>query len=140
MPPPVTVRATVAAQTQRVEREGELAEETPEQVNELTGEEGGVWRVVTRDSVHILDLDRGTGLRIPGPTASPTINDLVRPLQRLQVCKVGELGRWRFEPDNPFTDYYWQITSQVVRIERVTAGEEQDPQVRPVGPEEAAEW
>jgi hypothetical protein len=40
-----------------------------EAVQELTGNEGGVWQVHTRDSIHVFDLDAWTIERKPGPNA-----------------------------------------------------------------------
>ena len=38
-----------------------------ETVTELTGTEGGVWQVHTRDSTHIFDLDAWTDTPAPTP-------------------------------------------------------------------------
>ncbi|TFB91462.1 hypothetical protein [Cryobacterium sp. HLT2-28] len=94
-------------------------DDEPEQVNGLVGDEGGVWRVVTQGSSHILDLDAKTVKRIPGPGRPATFNDVTRPLRTLEACIVGESGRWTMISDDELTDFYWHVTSRVRRIERV---------------------
>jgi len=91
-----------------------------ETVDELTGDEGGVWRVTTVGSSHIINLIRGTITRIPGIGRSASINDVERPLRSLDACRVGEIGRWTMMSDDFLTDYYWQRTSTVQRIELLT--------------------
>lgn len=88
-----------------------------ETVDELTGDEGGVWRVTTVGSSHIINLIRGTVTRIPGIGRSASINDVERPLRSLDACRVGEIGRWTMMSDDFLTDYYWQRTLTVQRIE-----------------------
>ncbi|MDY7542134.1 MULTISPECIES: hypothetical protein [unclassified Cryobacterium] len=91
----------------------------PQEVTALVGDEGGVWRVVTQGSSHILDLDAKTVTRIPGPGRPATFNDVTRPLRTLEECRVGESGRWTMMSDDEMTDFYWHVTSQIRRIERV---------------------
>ena len=74
-------------------------------VTELTGKEGGTWRVVTRDSNHYFDLDFGTVTRVRGANAGPTINDRTRPLRTIDGLRVGERGRWTMLTDG------WSETS-----------------------------
>ncbi|MEB0003691.1 hypothetical protein QN357_12205 [Cryobacterium sp. RTC2.1] len=52
-------------------------EHEPQEVTSLAGDEGGVWRVVTQGSSHILDLDAKTVTRIPGSGRPATFNDCV---------------------------------------------------------------
>lgn len=94
-------------------------ETAPITVEELTGTESGRWRVVTRDSSHLFDLDERTVTRIPGPNAKPTINDLTRPLRLIRQCRVGSRGRWLMEPDSLDSpvDYFWHVSSMIQRIE-----------------------
>lgn len=89
-------------------------------VSELTGDEGGVWRVTTVGSSHILNLDRGTVTRIPGRGLAASINDVERPIRSIEVCRVGALGHWTMTADRFLTDFYWQRTSSIQRIERLT--------------------
>ena len=91
-----------------------------ETVDELTGTEGGVWRVTTLGSSHIVNLMRGTVTRIPGAGRESTFNDVERPLRTLDACKVGEVGRWTMVSDDYLTDFYWHRTSTIQRIERLT--------------------
>lgn len=97
-----------------------MKEELMETVDELTGNEGGVWRVTTLGSSHIVNLMRGTVTRIPGVGRNASINDVERPLRTLDACKVGEVGRWTMVADDYLTDYFWHRTSTVQRIERLT--------------------
>ena len=94
-------------------------ENEPQEVTSLAGDERGVWRVVTQGSSHILDLDAKTVTRIPGPGRPATFNDVTRPLRTLEACSVGESGRWTMMSDDEMTDFYWHVTSQIRRIERV---------------------
>lgn len=89
-------------------------------VHELTGAEGGVWRVTTVGSSHVLNLDRGTVTRIPGHGRAAGINDIERPIRSIEACRVGEVGRWTMQSDNRMTDFYWHKTSTIQRIERLT--------------------
>lgn len=103
-------------------------------VTELTGREGGVWRVVTQGSAHILDLDAGTVTRIPGPGRPSSINDTARPLRTLDACRVGDVGRWTMRSYDVLIDFYWHVTSQIRRIERVieTPAKPRHPGERPM--------
>ncbi|KQW06619.1 hypothetical protein ASC66_09155 [Leifsonia sp. Root4] len=91
-----------------------------ETVDELTGDEGGVWRVTTLGSSHIVNLIQGTVTRLPGVGRSASINDVERPLRTLDACRVGEVGRWTMMSDDYLTDYYWHRTSTIQRIELLT--------------------
>ncbi|MDY7529219.1 MULTISPECIES: hypothetical protein [unclassified Cryobacterium] len=94
-----------------------------ETVDELTGDEGGILRVTTLGSTHIVNLMRGTITRIPGVGRSARINDVERPLRTLDACKVGEVGRWTMISDDYLTECYWHHTSTIQRIERLTGME-----------------
>lgn len=97
--------------------------EGPEHTDELSTSSTGIWRVTTLGSTHVLDLDYGTATRFPGAGASPSINDCTRPLRTLDTCRVGGRGRWTMYADS-FSDiieYFWQVTSTILRIERITA-------------------
>ncbi len=90
------------------------------ELTELTGTEGGVWHVVTRDSVHLFDLDAMTVVRNPGPEANPGLSYMARPLRSILACKVGERGFWTIHAEG-FSDvieYFWHSSSVVQRIER----------------------
>ena len=94
----------------------------PLRVNELTGAEGGVWRIITRDSTHYIDLDLGTVTRVPGINAPQTINDRTRPLRTIDVLRVGSRGEWTMCTDGPDfdIDFFWANTSVVSRIEAIS--------------------
>ena len=83
---------------------------------------GGVWLVLTASgSSYLFDLDRRTVKRQRGVGAPPTINDRERPLHEMRHCAVGQQGYWTMEQDGLALDAYWQISSLIVRIERVRA-------------------
>jgi len=94
-----------------------------ETVDELVGNEGGVWRVTTMGSSLIVNFMRGAITCIPGVGRSASINDVERPLRTLDACKVGEVGLWTMVSHDFFTDYYWHRTSTIQRIEHVTGME-----------------
>lgn len=91
-----------------------------ETVDELTGDEGGVWRVTTLGSSHIVNLIQGTVTRLPGVGRSASINDVERPLRTLDACRVGEVGRWTMMSDDSLVDFFWHRTSTIQRIELLT--------------------
>ena len=101
------------------EREDERGSESAI-VEELTGSERGVWRVRTLKSSYVFDFENGRVIRIPGPKAHETINDRWRPLRSIVRCRVGHGGHWTMETDDfSFeTDYYWSISTEIMRIER----------------------
>lgn len=88
---------------------------------ELTGEEGGRWRVWTQASHYDVDLDAMTITRVPGPSAPPTVNDVTRPIREIHRCRVGARGYWTMRPTTPIDviDKYWQLTSEISRIEQL---------------------
>ena len=103
-------------------------EASPVILQKLAGDEGGIWRVITRDSSYLVDLDCGTITRIPGPMARSGVNDRARPLRLPMKCVVAERGYWEMDPDpdEPFVDVYYQHSSLILRIERLPA----PPEVR----------
>lgn len=103
--------------------------ETPDR-NELTGKEGGAWRVVTQGSSHILDLDAGTVTRIPGPGRPASVNDRARPLRTLEACRVGDAGRWTMFSDDVMIEFYWHVTSRIRRIEQMAVAPDEYPNPR----------
>ena len=101
------------------------SEVEPVRVIELSGDEGGAWRVITRDSSHYFDLDLGTVTRVPGAGAPPTINDLTRPLRTIDTLRVGARGRWTMFADgcDDDVDFFWASTSIVSSIEAIPRDE-----------------
>ena len=100
-------------------------ESEPIRVNELRGDEGGAWRVVTRDSRHYFDLELGTVTRVRGAGAPPTINDRTRPLRSIDTLRVGARGRWTMYTDgwDEDVDFFWAQTSLVAAIEAISRDE-----------------
>jgi hypothetical protein len=98
--------------------------EAAETVLELTGRESGVWKVQTHRSEYVFDFGERTVTRIPGVDAGSTINDGPRPLRKIETCLVGERGRWTMLSDEFETDYFWQVSSAVTRIEKFTSAGE----------------
>jgi hypothetical protein len=96
----------------------------------LGGRERGVWRVVTRDSSHIFDLDNNTVTRIPGEYAQPNLNDAARQIYRIERCTVGQRGYWLMDKGGytDTIDYYWHDSSVIQRIERVVLDLSEDGQ------------
>ena len=98
-----------------------MTESNSRSVTELTMADTGRWRVTTRTSTHYLDLDARTTVRVPGASADPTINDRSRPLRSIEVCRVGESGRWTMHAegsDRDDVDFFWAITSEIRSIEK----------------------
>ncbi|KQV05046.1 metallophosphoesterase family protein [Leifsonia sp. Root112D2] len=91
----------------------------PAQVVELTEKMSGRWLIHTIGSHHILDLDRRTIERRPGPNSIATTSDEVHYLRSLNTCRIGERGRWTMKGDY-LTDYYWHASSAIRHIEPLT--------------------
>ena len=99
---------------------------------ELTGTEGGVWQIHTRDSIHIFDLDVWTVERKPGPNTWADSSDGPRRLRTIESCRVGGRGHWTMKSDDYLIDYYFHYTSIIQRIDRVDAekrGKEQSQEL-----------
>lgn len=94
-------------------------------IDDLLPSSTGIWRITTLSSIHVLDLDTGTATRFPGPRAPATVNDRPRPLRSLDVCRVGERGRWTMHTDgwSDTVDYFWHVTSTILRIEKVASND-----------------
>lgn len=92
-----------------------------DEIHQLTGQEGGKWRVHTSSSHYDFDLDKLLVTRFRGPNASYTINDLTRPLRGIEQCRVGEVGKWTMRSGGGYldADFFWQVTSVIRRIERL---------------------
>jgi hypothetical protein len=74
-----------------------------EQVDQLTGDEGGRWRVHTSsNSYYDFDLEAMTVARHRAPGASATVNDGTRPIREIAQCRVGEAGRWTMRGDGVY--------------------------------------
>jgi hypothetical protein len=80
----------------------------------------GKWSIQTRDSIHILDLDLFTATRMPGPTANEFAAVVAKPLLDIDLCQLGEPGRWMIDAaDDSAFDFYWVLTSRVMSIKPV---------------------
>jgi hypothetical protein len=86
----------------------------------LVGTEGGRWIVTTEGSTHHFDLDNMTVIRVPGPHAAPTVNDIRRQIRCIVQCTVGIRGFWTMEAepeDGGFIDHFWHLSSRILRID-----------------------
>jgi hypothetical protein len=92
-------------------------------VDELFGGETGTYRVNTRDSQYVFDLDGGTGTvqRFAGAVSNRSPNDEARRLRFIRECRVGARGYWEMYPgfDDPAVEFMWQHTSEIRSIERI---------------------
>ena len=96
--------------------------DTIDEIEDLTGHEGGVWRVRTQASSYIFDLDQMTVTRHPGPNSQPGINDVTRPIRTIDACRVREEGRWTMRSEGGLLDpidWYWQISTVIRQIEQI---------------------
>ena len=59
--------------------------EAMNETKELTGDDGGHWRVFTQRTTYDFDLDAGTVTRIPVPDSSRTINDCEHRILEIDV-------------------------------------------------------
>ena len=89
----------------------------PTPVTDLTTVSGGRWMLHTVGSRHLVDLDAGTIERIPGAQSHPTTSDAVHQIRTLDVCRIGERGRWTMLGDPFGVDYYWHVSSPIRHIE-----------------------
>ncbi|MFE4951063.1 hypothetical protein ACFQ9V_13255 [Leifsonia sp. NPDC056665] len=77
----------------------------------------GLFLVTTSSgTTYEFDLKRLTVTRTPGPASQPDIHDGVRRLRSIDSCEVGRAGYWTMRSDDPSVDFYWQLSSPVVRI------------------------
>lgn len=106
----------------------------PETLVELTESETGIWEVLTRDSCYLFDLDDDRVIRRRGLGAPVTVNDRTRLLRSIDTCRVSERGRWTMHSESwsASTDYFWQISSDIRRIEQVTDPNGTDGHAKPV--------
>lgn len=97
------------------------------EVDELTGTEGGIWRVWTQGSSYVMDLEQMTVTRHPGPNSGRSINDTTRPIRNLTTCRVGSSGYWTMHAGGDVLDeidLYWQVTTEIRKIERIDTPDE----------------
>lgn len=91
-------------------------------VQELSGAEGGRWVVWTRDSSYLFDLDAGSVIRRPGPTARAGMHDRPRPLRSIEKCRVGSPGYWTMHAEqwSATFEFFWAHTTTIRSIERLS--------------------
>lgn len=95
-----------------------MTDSSPTHPEALTMTTGGKWSIQTRDSIHILDLDLFTATRMPGPAANEFTAVAAKPLLEIELCQLGEPGRWMIDAvDDSAFDYYWVLTSRVMSIQ-----------------------
>jgi hypothetical protein len=88
---------------------------------ELTMDATGQWLALSASSAHFFDFDIPSVTRIPGAAAYDFVTDGGRILRTLDVCRVGEPGRWTMEPlpDEVDLEYRWHISTPIVVIVEV---------------------
>ncbi|MFF2276793.1 hypothetical protein [Agromyces sp. NPDC058126] len=87
------------------------------QVLDLTVQTMGRWRVLSRDSTHLFDLDRHLWLRSPGPLAGDGLDQTTRRVRSIERCRVGERGYWTMPGAGYLIDYSWHDSSVIRFIE-----------------------
>jgi hypothetical protein len=97
-----------------------------DEIDELTEDDTGRYRVHAHSSYHDFDLDLRTVTRFRGPTAPLTTNDCQRTLRTIAECKIGRFGRWTMSSSGYLDpiDYFWQQTSIIRKIERLDDDED----------------
>lgn len=92
-----------------------------ETIDQLTPEMRGVWRVATRGSEHIWDLNHGRYTRLPGPASGSGAmlgdGESHRIAQVVEWPRVGDRSHVVFEIDG--TADQWRISSNISKIERI---------------------
>jgi hypothetical protein len=91
----------------------------PKQVTDLLDIDGGRWRIDTQGSSHIVDLDRWTAERRPGPRSGRTMNDGEHRLRTFERCRIGRSGYWTLNTTDPDMEFSWHRTSVIRHIEKI---------------------
>jgi len=96
---------------------------------ELTMADTGQWLALSASSAHFFDLDAPSVTRIPGDGAVAFITDGGRTLRTIDVCRVGESGRWTMEPlpHQVDVEFAWHISTPIVKIVEVLGLEQALP-------------
>jgi hypothetical protein len=100
-------------------------------VPELGPGDTGRWVVATQRARHILDLDRRTYRREPGPGSSPMLHDRrTVSFTRIELWpKVGSVQLvWFDDPDLPDSLEHWRQSSTIRSIRRLMTALEQEAQ------------
>jgi hypothetical protein len=88
---------------------------------ELTMNDTGQWLAISMSSAHFFDLDAPSVTRMPGVNAFEFVSDSGRALRTLEICRVGESGRWTMEPlpHERDLEFRWHISTPIVMIVQV---------------------
>jgi hypothetical protein len=88
------------------------------EVDKLTEAQTGRWRVITEDTVYIVDLDKRTVTSELRSDASDGSRKNRMSLRTLHICWVGDPGFWTMNPTGPSpkVDYYWVVTTVIKKI------------------------
>ena len=81
----------------------------------------GQWLVRSETSIHLFDMNTRRVGRIPGKVAPSFVTDHGRVLRTLDMCRVGECGRWTMEPPpgDYLNDFLWHTSTEILKIVRV---------------------
>lgn len=91
-------------------------------IDELHGDEGGQWRVLTQGGSYLIDLDKQTVTRGRSVDRAATLGEYQQPLIDLGRCRVGEIGFWQLVSNDPGHELFWHRTPTPIRhIERLPA-------------------
>lgn len=88
---------------------------------------------LTKRSSCRFGLDAVKVTRIPGPHSSRFINDCLRRILEIKACRVGHGGYWIMHPGGAedTTEYFWQVTTEIRRIESCGRGVAESESSRP---------
>lgn len=101
-------------------REGEWKENNvTNSRRELTDEDSGRWLIATIHSEYLIDLDKRTIRRMPGPTSAGIGFEKERLLINIVACRIEERAHFRAAPDSPFDEYVCANSSAVQTITAV---------------------
>ncbi|MGH3704131.1 MAG: hypothetical protein ACRDT9_05830 [Agromyces sp.] len=97
--------------------------EAPEDITDLATQVTGRWLLRTQSSQHLIDLDRGTWERIPGPQALRYDAPNSGALRTFEDCAVGERAFITTRSSDPLVDYLWAKTTLILSIDRLADGD-----------------
>ena len=126
--PPVDGRGAVAAILNTETLDLEFIDdrgaqvEAPEDVTDLATQVAGRWLLRTQSSEHVIDLDRGTWERIPGPGALRYDAPSSGLLRTFEDCAVGQCAFITTRSADPLVDYFWARTTLILSIGRLADG------------------
>jgi hypothetical protein len=122
--PPVTTEDLAGAvlntrtlEVRFIDVDGRDIEVEPE-VTDLATQSTGRWLLRTETSQHVVDLDRRTWERIPGPDAPRIGTANTGILRTFEGLAVGKTGYLTLVADDPLIEYRWARTSLIEQISR----------------------